>query len=93
MNTLTKADLVAQVADTADLEKKQAQKAVDALFDAISNALKEGNKVVLAGFGSFEVKTRAAREGRNPRTGETIKIPAQATPTFKAGKTLKELVK
>lgn len=93
MNTINKLDLVAAVADKAELAKKEAQVAVDALFDAITEALKEGNKVVISGFGQFEVKERAAREGVNPATGEKISIPATKVPGFKAGKALKDSVK
>ena len=93
VNTINKLDLVAAVADKAELAKKEAQVAVDALFDAITEALKEGNKVVISGFGQFEVKERAAREGVNPATGEKISIPATKVPGFKAGKGLKDSVK
>ncbi len=93
MNTVNKLDLVAAVADKAELEKKEASKAVDALLDAITEALKEGNKVVISGFGQLEVKERAAREGVNPATGAKITIPATKVPGFKAGKGLKDSVK
>jgi len=93
VNTINKLDLVAAVADKAELAKKEAQVAVDALFDAITEALKEGNKVVISGFGQFEVKERAASEGVNPATGEKISIAATKVPGFKAGKGLKDSVK
>lgn len=87
---MNKNDLVAQVADSAGLSKADATKAVDAVFDAISNSLKSGDEVRLVGFGTFAVAERAASEGRNPRTGEKIAIPASKQPKFKAGKTLKD---
>lgn len=90
--TLNKNDLIAAVADTADLSKADAGKAVDAVFDTIQSALKGGDEVRLVGFGSFLVSERAASEGRNPRTGEPIKIPASKQPKFKAGKGLKDAV-
>jgi DNA-binding protein HU-beta len=90
---MTKADMVAAVADKLDLSKKQAEIAVDTVFNTIMDGLKTNDKVVISGFGSFEVRTRAARTGRNPRTGEDITIPEQKTPAFKAGKQLKDSVK
>ena len=90
---MTKADMVAAVADKLDLSKKQAEIAVDTVFNTIMEGLKTNDKVVVSGFGSFEVRTRAARTGRNPRTGEDITIPEQKTPAFKAGKQLKDIVK
>ena len=87
---MTKAELVAKVAEATGLEKKNAEKAVSAVFDCITEALKNGDKVQIMGFGGFEVKERAARTGRNPSTGETIEIPASKTPTFKAGKGLRD---
>ena len=93
VNTINKVDLIAAVADKAELEKKEATKAVDAFLEAITEALKEGDKVVISGFGQFEVKERAAREGVNPATGEKITIPATRVPGFKAGKGLKDSVK
>ncbi len=90
---MTKADMVAAVADKLDLSKKQAEVAVDTVFNTIMDGLKVNDKVVVSGFGTFEVRTRAARTGRNPRTGEDITIPEQKTPAFKAGKVLKDCVK
>ncbi|MEX2632034.1 MAG: HU family DNA-binding protein [Tistlia sp.] len=89
---MNKNDLVATVSDSADLSKADAAKAVDAVFDAISSALSKGDEVRLVGFGTFAVATRAASEGRNPRTGEKIKIAASKQPKFKAGKGLKDAV-
>ena len=85
--------MVAAVADKLDLSKKQAEMAVDTVFNTIMDGLKVNDKVVVSGFGTFEVRTRAARTGRNPRTGEDITIPEQKTPAFKAGKVLKDCVK
>ena len=87
---MNKNDLVAHVAEAAGLSKSDATKAVDAVFSGISEALKNGGEVRLVGFGSFTVAERAASEGRNPRTGEKINIPASKQPKFKAGKQLKE---
>ncbi|MDR3518266.1 MAG: HU family DNA-binding protein [Azospirillaceae bacterium] len=87
---MNKNDLVALVADTAGLSKTDATKAVDAVFDGITDSLKKGDEVRLVGFGTFAVSDRAASEGRNPRTGEKIDIPASRQPKFKAGKTLKD---
>lgn len=89
---MNKNDLVAAVADTADLSKADATKAVDAVFDSISSSLKSGSEVRLVGFGTFSVANRKASTGRNPRTGETIQIPASRQPKFKAGKGLKDAV-
>lgn len=89
---LNKNDLVAAVAEKTDLSKADATKAVDGVFDAITDALKGGDEVRLVGFGTFNVATRAATTGRNPRTGETINIPASKQPKFKAGKGLKDAV-
>ncbi len=89
---MNKNDLVAHVADNAGLTKADAAKAVDAIFDGITGTLKKGDEVRLVGFGTFLVSARAASEGRNPRTGETIKIPASKQPKFKAGKGLKDAV-
>ena len=89
---MTKAELVVAVADKAGLDRKRADKAVAATFEAIKQALVEGDKVQLIGFGTFENRERAARKGRNPRTGEEIDIPASKLPSFKAGKALKEAV-
>ncbi len=90
---MTKADLVAQVAKKAGLTAKAAKDAVNAVFDVIADALKRGEKVVVTGFGTFVVRKRAARKGRNPQTGEEITIPATKTPGFTAGKALKRAVK
>ncbi|CAM3969877.1 MULTISPECIES: HU family DNA-binding protein [Paenibacillus] len=89
---MNKTDLIAKVAELTDLSKKDATKAVDAVFDAISDALQSGDKVQLVGFGNFEVRERQARKGRNPQTGEEIEIAASKTPAFKPGKSLKDLV-
>ncbi|AVM73438.1 HU family DNA-binding protein [Magnetospirillum gryphiswaldense] len=89
---MNKNDLVTAVAASAGLSKADAAKAVDGVFDAISGALAGGDDVRLVGFGTFAVSERAASEGRNPRTGETIKIPASKQPKFKAGKGLKDSV-
>ena len=89
---MTKVELIAAVANEANLTKKDAEAAVNSTLNAITNALKEGDKVQLVGFGSFEVKTRAARVGRNPKTKESIEIPASVVPVFKAGKALKDAV-
>ena len=90
---MNKSELVAAVAAQADLSKKDAEAAVKAFIDSVSAELKKGGKVQLVGFGTFEVTKRAARQGRNPQTGATIKIKASKTPRFKAGKALKDLVK
>ncbi|NYZ12242.1 HU family DNA-binding protein [Azospirillum sp. RWY-5-1] len=87
---MNKNDLVALVADAAGLSKTDATKAVDAVFDGISDSLKKGDEVRLVGFGTFAVAERAASEGRNPRTGEKITIPASKQPKFKPGKNLKD---
>ena len=89
---MNKNDLVAKVAATAGLSKSDATKAVDAVFEAIEGTLKNGSDVRLVGFGTFTVTKRRASEGRNPRTGETIKIPASKLPKFRAGKALKDAV-
>lgn len=89
---MNKNDLVAAVADSADISKADAAKAVDGIFDAISASLKKGDEVRLVGFGTFSVANRKASEGRNPRTGEKISIPASRQPKFKAGKALKDTV-
>ena len=87
---MNKVTLVAKIAEKSGLSKKQAEQALGAFIDSVTEALKEGDKVQLMGFGTFEVKERAARTGRNPSTGETIEIPASKTPTFKAGKALRD---
>ncbi|MEH7084939.1 HU family DNA-binding protein [Neobacillus drentensis] len=89
---MNKTDFINQVAKTAVLSQKEASKAVDAVFDTILEALKNGDKVQLIGFGNFEVRERAARTGRNPQTGEEIQIAAGKVPAFKAGKALKDAV-
>ena len=89
---MNKQELVANVAEQANLTKKDAEKAVNAIFETIKGALSEGDRVQLIGFGTFEVKARQARKGRNPRTGKEIIIPASKTPVFKAGKALKDSV-
>lgn len=90
---MTKADLVAQVAKKAEITAKAAKEAVVAVFSTITDALKRGEKVVVTGFGTFMVRKRAARKGRNPQTGAEIQIPATKTPGFTAGKSLKRMVK
>ena len=89
---MTKVELIAAVANEANLTKKDAEAAVNSALNAITNALKEGDKVALVGFGTFEVRERAAKTARNPRTGETINVPACKVPAFKAGKGLKDKV-
>lgn len=89
---MNKKELVDAVAAEAGLTKKQARKAVEAVFEAIEGALKKGDRVSLAGFGTFSVRKRAARKGRNPNTGATIKIAATRRPVLSAGKKLKEAV-
>ena len=89
---MNKTELIAAVAEKAELSKKDAEAAITATVEAITEALCKDEKVQLVGFGSFEVKKRAARTGLNPRTKETIEIPASAVPTFKAGKALKDAV-
>ena len=89
---MNKAELVAAVAAKTGDTKKTAEASVDAIVAAIKESLKKGEKVQLVGFGSFEVRKRAARKGRNPQTKEEIKIPASKAPVFRAGKQLKELV-
>lgn len=89
---MTKAELISAVAEKSELTKKDSDKAVTAVIDAITEALVNGDKVSLVGFGTFEVKNRAARKGINPRTKEPMPIPASKLPAFKAGKALKEAV-
>ncbi|MBQ9783005.1 MAG: HU family DNA-binding protein [Clostridia bacterium] len=89
---MNKTQFVEAVALKAGLKKKEAEAAVNAMTDVIAETLKAGEKVQLIGFGTFEVKERGAREGRNPRTGETIKIAASKSPAFAAGKALKDSV-
>lgn len=90
---MNKTDLINAVAEQAELSKKDATNAVDAVFSTITNALAEGDKVQLIGFGNFETRERAARKGRNPQTGEEIEIAATVVPAFKPGKALKDAVK
>ena len=89
---MNKSDLIAAIAAKTGETKKSAEASVNAFVDAITDALVKGDKVQLVGFGSFEVRKRAARKGRNPQTKEEIKIPASKAPVFKAGKALKDLV-
>ena len=89
---MNKAELINAVAASADCSKKDAEAVITAALDTITAALKEGDKVQLVGFGSFEVRKRAARIGRNPKTKESIEIPASVVPVFKAGKALKDAV-
>ena len=90
---MNKTELIAAVAEKAELSKKDAEAAITAMVDAITGALSQEEKVQLVGVGSFEVKVRAERLGRNPKTKEEIHIPASKTPVFKAGKALKDAVK
>ena len=89
---MTKTELVAMVADKAGLTKKNSEQAVNAFFSAVEGALVEGDTVQAVGFGTFEVKERPARTGRNPQTGKEIKIAASKAPVFRAGKKLKDAV-
>ena len=89
---MNKTELVAAIADQAEISKKDAEKALKAFTDVVAAELKKGEKIQLVGFGTFEVSERAAREGRNPRTKEPLTIPASTVPVFKAGKELKEKV-
>ncbi|MBI4653979.1 MAG: HU family DNA-binding protein [Nitrospirae bacterium] len=90
---MTKAELIDAVAEGAKISKAAAAKAVDSVINGIKKALKKGERVTLVGFGTFSVSKRKARKGRNPRTGEEIKIPAAKVPKFRAGKTLKSAVR
>lgn len=90
---MTKADLVAQVGKKAGLTARAAKDSVNTVFSSITQAMKRGEKVVVTGFGTFMVRRRAARKGRNPQTGAVIQIPATKTPGFTAGKSLKRMVK
>ena len=87
---MNKATLIAKIAEKSELSKKQAEAALNAFTETVLDALKEGEKVQLMGFGTFEIKERAARTGRKPSTGETIEIPAKKSPVFKAGKGFKD---
>lgn len=89
---MNKAELVAAIAEKTELSKKDAEAAVKAFIDVVADALKKGDKVQMVGFGTFEVVERAEREGRNPQTGETMKIAASKSPKFKAGKALKDAI-
>ena len=89
---MNKDDLISKVASSIGISKSEAAKSVDAVFSSITNSLKEGNEVRLVGFGTFLITNRAATTGRNPRTGESIQIPAKKVPKFRAGKSLKETV-
>lgn len=90
---MNKTELIAAVADKADLSKADAGRAIDSLIEVVGKALKKKDKVSLVGFGTFMVRERAARTGRNPKTGDTLKIKASKTPSFKAGKALKDAIK
>ena len=89
---MNKTELVAAMAEQTNLSKKDAEAALKAFIDVVSEELKKGEKVQLVGFGTFEVSERAAREGKNPQTGETMEIKASKTPKFKAGKALKDMM-
>ena len=89
---MNKTELIAAVAEKAELSKKDAEKAIKAFTDVVSEELANGGKIQLVGFGTFEVAERGEREGRNPKTGETMMISASRTPKFKAGKALKDMV-
>ena len=89
---MNKTELVAAIAEKAELSKKDSEKALTAFVEVVTEELQKGEKVQLVGFGTFEVSKRAAREGRNPQSGETMSIPASIAPKFKAGKALKDLV-
>lgn len=90
---MNKTELINKVAEMSEISKKDATNAVDAVFATITTALEENDKVQLIGFGTFEVRERSERQGRNPQTGEEMTIPASKIPAFKAGKALKEAVK
>ena len=89
---MNKSELIDSLASAADLSKADASKALDGFIDVVTNAMKGGDQVTIVGFGTFLVRKRDARSGRNPRTGETIQIPASNVPSFKAGKALKDAV-
>ena len=89
---MNKTELIAAVAEKAEISKKDSEKALKAFIDVVTDELKNGEKIQLVGFGTFEVSERAAREGRNPQTGKTMKIEACKAPRFKAGKALKDAV-
>lgn len=90
---MTKAELVAMIASKSNLTKKDSESALNAFIESVTETMKKGDKISLVGFGTFETRKRAARTGVNPRTKETIKIPATTVPAFKAGKALKENIK
>jgi DNA-binding protein HU-beta len=90
---MTKAELIEKMAKDADVSKAAAAKALDSFIDGVKKSLKRGDKVTLVGFGTFSVSKRGARKGRNPRTGETIKIKASKAPKFTSGKTFKDAIK
>lgn len=90
---MNKADLVAKVASTTGLTKKAAQDAMEAMMEAVMASIAKGDSVTLTGFGTFKASNRAARNGRNPQTGEVIKIPARTVPVFRPGKEFKDMVK
>lgn len=89
---MNKGDFVAAIAESADMTKADAERAVEAVFSVVKQALKSGDSISLVGFGTFSVRKRAARTGRNPRTGDTITIKASKVPAFKAGKALKDAI-
>ena len=89
---MNKTELVAAIADKAGVSKKDAEKALGAFVNVVGETLKKGDKIQLVGFGTFETRKRAAREGKNPQTGAKIKIAASTVPAFKAGKALKDLI-
>ena len=89
---MTKAELVEDVAEAAELTKKDAERLVEIVFESIIETLNQGEKIELRGFGSFRVRERGARRGRNPKTGDPVSIPAKRVPYFKPGKELKELI-
>ncbi|MBK7043460.1 MAG: HU family DNA-binding protein [Rhodanobacteraceae bacterium] len=89
---MNKADIISSIADHAELSKADSGRALDAMIEVVKKALKKGDSVSLVGFGTFAVRKRAARTGRNPRTGATIKIKASKIPAFKAGKALKDAI-
>ena len=89
---MNKTELITAIAESADISKKDSEKALKAFVDVVTEELKTGEKVQLVGFGTFEVSERAAREGRNPQTGKTMKIEACKAPKFKAGKALKDML-
>ncbi len=92
MSLMNKTELVATIAEKAEISKKDAERALNAFTDTVSDALREGDKIQLVGFGTFEVSERAERTGRNPQSGETMVIPASKIPKFKAGKALKDAI-